>query len=135
ALERLYRDTGRYSELLGIYEKQRDLASDPAEKKQILYRIAELYVSPINDLPNAIARYSKVLEEEPMDAQALAALDKLYLAQSEWENYADVLRKRIEIEDQEASLVDLKYRLGSTLEKHLNDPAGALENYREILLI
>ncbi|MFO0591911.1 MAG: hypothetical protein U0441_30470, partial [Polyangiaceae bacterium] len=37
ALERLYRETGRYAELLGIYEKQRDLASDPVEKKQILY--------------------------------------------------------------------------------------------------
>ncbi|MFO0589178.1 MAG: tetratricopeptide repeat protein [Polyangiaceae bacterium] len=135
ALERLYRETGRYSELLGIYEKQRDLASDPVEKKQILYRIAELYVSPINDRPSAILTYNKVLEEEPMDPQALAALDGLYLAQEDWENYADVLRKRIEIEDVEANLVDLKYRLGSTLEKHLNDAAGALENYREILLI
>lgn len=135
ALERLYRETGRYSELLGIYEKKRDLASDPAERKQMHYLIAELFVSPINDLPSAILTYNKVLEDEPMDAQALAALDKLYLAQQDWENYADVLRKRIEIEDQEPSLVDLKYRLGSTLEKHLNDPAGALENYREILLI
>jgi len=135
ALERLYRETGRYSELLGIYEKKRDLASDPAERKQIHYYIAELYVSPINDRASAILTYGKVLEDEPMDAQALAALDKLYLAQESWDNYADVLRKRIEIEDDEASLVDLKYRLGSTLEKHLEDPSGALENYREILLI
>ncbi len=135
ALERLYRETGRYSELLGIYEKKRDIASDPAERKQMHYFIAELYVSPISDLPSAILTYNKVLEDEPMDAQALAALDKLYLAQQDWENYADVLRKRIEIEDQEPNLIDLKYRLGSTLEKHLQDPAGALENYREILLI
>ncbi len=135
ALERLYRETGRYSELLGIYEKKRDLAGDPAERKQIHYFIAELYVSPINDVPSAILTYNKVLEDEPMDAQALAALDKLYLLQQDWDNYVDVLRKRIEIEDEEGSLVDLKYRLGSTLEKHLSDPAGALENYREILLI
>jgi tetratricopeptide (TPR) repeat protein len=135
ALERLYRETGRYSELLGIYEKKRDLASDPAERKQIHYFIAELYVSPINDVPSAILTYNKVLEDEPMDAQALAALDKLYLLQQDWDNYVDVLRKRIEIEDEEGNLVDLKYRLGSTLEKHLSDPAGALENYREILLI
>jgi tetratricopeptide (TPR) repeat protein len=135
ALERLYRETGRYAELLGIYEKKRDLASDPAERKQIHYYIAELYVSPINDRPSAILTYTKVLEDEPMDAQALAALDKLYLAQQDWENYAEILKKRIEIEGEETGLVDLKYRLGSTLEKHLNDPAGALENYREILLI
>jgi len=135
ALERLYRETGRYAELLGIYEKKRDLASDPAERKQIHYYIAELYVSPINDRPSAILTYNKVLEDEPMDGQALAALDKLYLAQEDWDNYAETLKKRIDIEDEEIGLIDLKYRLGGTLEKHLNDPAGALENYREILLI
>ncbi|MBK8251487.1 MAG: tetratricopeptide repeat protein [Polyangiaceae bacterium] len=134
-LERLYRETGRYQELLGIYEKKRDLASEPEDRKAMHYAIAELYVSPIGDLPSAILTYNKVLEDEPMDAQALAALDKLYLAQQDWQNYADILQKRIEIEDQEEGLVDLKYRLGTTLEKHLNDSAGALENYKEILLV
>jgi lipopolysaccharide biosynthesis regulator YciM len=76
-----------------------------------------------------------VLEDEPMDRQALAALDKLYREQEQWEPYVDVLRRRIEIEDGEDAIIDLKYRLGSTLEKHLSDPSGALENYREILLI
>ena len=135
ALERLYRETGRFTELLGVYEKKRDLAQDPDERKQILYAIAELYESQIKDPRSAIATYCQVLEDEPMDDHALAALDKLYREQGEWENYVDVLRKRIEIDAGEGAIVDLKYRLGSTLEKHLNDPAGALENYREILVL
>src|SRR5262249_27581100 len=43
ALEHLYRDTGRFSELLGIYEKKLDLTGEPSERKTILYAIAELY--------------------------------------------------------------------------------------------
>ena len=135
ALEQLYRDTARFGELLGIYEKQRDLVTDPAAKKQIQYAIADLYEKEIKDPKSAIATYIQVLEDEPMDAQALAALDKLYQEQQEWEPYVDVLRKRIELDVGEDLLIDLKLRLGGALENHLGDPAGALENYREILLL
>ena len=40
ALERLYRATSRYADLLGIYEKRRELSTDHSEKKQISYEIA-----------------------------------------------------------------------------------------------
>lgn len=135
ALEQLYRDTGRFQDLLGIYEKKRDLTSEPGDRKQILYSIASLYEKELKDPKSAIATYLSVLDDEPMDDQALAALDKLYREQEEWEPYVDVLRKRIELDVDEALLIDLKYRLGSTLEKHLSDPSGALDNYREILLV
>ncbi len=135
ALEQLYRDTARFGELLGIYEKQRDLVTDAAAKKQIQYAIADLYEKEIKDPKSAIATYIQVLDDEPMDAQALAALDKLYQEQQEWEPYVDVLRKRIELDVGEQLLIDLKLRLGGALENHLGDPAGALENYREILLL
>ena len=135
SLEQLYRDTSRFADLLGIYEKKRDLTPDPDERRPILYAIAVLYENELKDAPNAVDTYLQVLVDQPMDAQALAALDKLYREQEKWEEYADILRKRIEISDEEGLLIDLKYRLGATLEKHLGDASGALDNYREILLI
>ena len=135
ALEQLYRDTGRFTDLLGIYEKKRDLTPDPKERRPILYAIAVLHENELKDPSSAVTTYLQVLDDERMDVQALAALDKLYRAQENWEEYADVLRKRIEITDEELLLVDLKYRLGVTLEKYLHNAAGALDNYREILLI
>ena len=54
---------------------------------------------------------------------------------SDWEPYVDILRRRIELDVGEDELIDLKFRLGQTLEKHLGDAAGALENYREILFL
>ncbi|APR78089.1 TPR domain protein [Minicystis rosea] len=135
ALEQLYRDTGRFGELLGIYEKKRDLVSEPDERRPILYAIAVLYENELKDPNSAITTYLQVLDDEPMDAQALAALDKLYGEQQKWEEYADILRKRIEIADGEELMIDLKYRLGRTLEQHLGDARGALDNYREILLL
>ncbi len=135
ALERLYRQTERFQELLEVYEKQRDLAVDPEQQCRVLYGIASLYEGELSDPKNAIATYWAVLDVEPSDARALEALDQLYRSQEEWEPYASVLRRRLEIDVTEDVLVDLKYRLGQTLEKHLGDPAGALENYREILFV
>ncbi len=135
ALERLYRQTSRFADLLGIYEKKRDLSSTPDEKKGINYEIAKLYENEIRNVDAAIATYVQVLEDEPADAQALAALDVLYGRLGRWEPYVDVLRRRIELDVGERDLIDLKFRLGQTLERHLSESAGALENYREILFL
>jgi tetratricopeptide (TPR) repeat protein len=135
ALEHLYRHTSRFAELLGIYEKKRDLSSSADEKKAINNEIARLYENEIKDVDRAINTYVQVLEDEPTDAQALSALDVLYRRLGRWEPYADVLRRRIELDVGEVELIDLKFRLGSTLEQHLEDVAGALENYREILFV
>jgi golgin subfamily B member 1 len=135
ALERLYRATSRYADLLGIYEKRRELSTDHGEKKQISYEIAKLYETEVKDLDKAIDTYNGVLEDEPTDAHALKALDILYGQLERWEPYVDTLRRRIELDVNEGELIDLKFRLGQTLEKYTGDPAGALENYREILFL
>jgi tetratricopeptide (TPR) repeat protein len=135
ALERLYRETGRFEELLHIYEKKQELAGDADEKKRLLYAIAELHEKEIKDPARATATYQKVLEYDPMDVGALRALDRLYLEAAAWEPYADVLRRRLELDVTDVEIVDLKLRLGGALEKHLGDPSGALESYREVLLV
>ncbi|MDP9149499.1 MAG: tetratricopeptide repeat protein, partial [Myxococcota bacterium] len=135
ALEKLYRQTSRYSDLLGIFLKKRDLARSPQEKKPISYEIAKLYESELGDVERAIETYVHVLDDEPNDPVALAALDLLYGKLGRWEQYVDVLRRRIELDVAEAELIDLKYRLGQVLEKHVGDATGALENYREILFL
>jgi tetratricopeptide (TPR) repeat protein len=135
ALERLYRQTSRYAELLDIYRRRRDLTSDPLEKKSINYEIAKLYESEMKDVDQAVDTYASILEDEPADARALAALDVLYAQLSRWEPFVETLRRRIELDADPTELAELKFRLGRTLEQHLGDAAGALENYREILYL
>jgi len=135
ALESLYRQTSRYDELLGIYEKKRELTADFDERRQVLYSIAGLYETEMGQPERAIETYVAVLEEDPTDMRALRALDGLYRGQGDFASYADVLQRLIELDVTEEELIDLKFRLGSTLEAHLSDPMGALNNYREILFV
>ena len=135
ALEKLYRQTGRWRDLLDVYTKKRELADAPDERKHILYEIAKLYEVQIGDPKAAIETYQAVLEDDPADSATLAALDALYQKTKAWEPYAEVLRKRIELEGDVGVLVDLKFRLAQTELEYLGDESGALENYREILQI
>ncbi|HVU04695.1 MAG TPA: tetratricopeptide repeat protein [Polyangiaceae bacterium] len=135
ALEKLYRQTERWKDLLEVYEKRRELAYSPEDRKPILFEIAKLYEVQIGDAAKAIETYRAVLEDDAADAPALAALDTLYQKTGEWEPYAEVLRRRIELDVNEGELIDLKFRLAQAEEKHLARPAVALENYREILFL
>ncbi|HTJ82293.1 MAG TPA: tetratricopeptide repeat protein, partial [Polyangiaceae bacterium] len=135
ALERLYRETGRHQELLGIFEKKRDLTSEPEARRPILFAIANLYENELGNKREAVTTYRQALEETDRDPEALAALDRLYRELEDWEPYVEILRARIELDLPEPELIDLKYRLGTALESHLGNPAGALENYREILFL
>ena len=133
ALEGLYRQTSRFEDLLGIYEKKRELTAEFDERREVLYAIAALFENEMAKPEQAIETYVAVLEDDPTDVQSLKALDALYRAQEDYANYADVLRRLIELDVTEDELVDLKFRLGATLEQHLSDPMDALRNYREIL--
>ena len=135
ALEKLYRQTEGWKDLLEVYAKKRDLAYDTETRKPILYEIARLHQGQLGDSESAIATYRAVLEDDPADGVALEALDRLFLETSAWDAYADVLRRRIDLDASEAELVDLKFRLAQTQHQHLGDAASALTNYREILFI
>ena len=103
ALERLYRQTSRFADLLGIYEKKRELVDDPDEKKAINYEIAKLYENEIKDVDRGdrdLRRRSS--RTSRATRSALAALDVLYGRLGRWEPYVDVLRRRIELDVGEA---------------------------------
>ena len=135
ALERLYRQGGRWSELQDVYAKKRELATSADERRTILFEIARLQEQQLGDPARAIETYAAMLEEAPDDSPALAALDRLYRSTEDWERYAEVLRRRIELESEVLVLVDLKYRLAETQQQKLSDQASALENFREILFL
>ena len=135
ALERLYRQAGRWRELLDVYAKKRDLAVSTDERRAILFEIARLQEQQLGDSARAIETYAAMLDEAPDDPAALAALDRLYRSTEDWERYAEILRRRIELESEVQALVDLKFRLAETQQQKLADATSALENFREILFL
>ncbi len=135
ALERLYLQAERYSELLEVYARRAALADTREESREIALEIANLHETKLGDRKAAIESYQTVLVHDALDKTALAALDRLYQETEDWPHYAEIIERRLELDVPEEELVDLKYRLAEAQRRHLGDTEAALGTYREVLTL
>ncbi len=136
ALDRLFVGKGNFADLLKIYERKLDLASDPDERIAIRLKIGQLYEGELKDDEKAIAAYSAILDSNGDHPIALSALDRIYQRNSMWSELADVLGRQITVvgpDDDKRAHAELKYRLGQLKQSHLNDRSGAIDSYRDVL--
>jgi tetratricopeptide (TPR) repeat protein len=133
ALERLYVATGRFADLLAIYDKKLELAKSKEEQLEIRFKLAGLYEDEIKDPAKAIELYQAILKQDPAQLPALAALDRLYQGLGRWKDLSAVLLKEIDLSHDAPSIAELKARRGAVLEQHLGDAGGAVASYREAL--
>jgi tetratricopeptide (TPR) repeat protein len=132
ALERLYIATGKFADLLAIYDKKLELAKTKAEQLDIRFKLATLYDDEIKQPEKAVELYNAILKDEPTEARALASLDRLYLGLGKWKELATTIEKEIALAEKTnpGAVADFKFRLGGVLEQHLDDEAGAVGAYR-----
>jgi tetratricopeptide (TPR) repeat protein len=135
ALERLYLNAERFAELLEVYSRRSALADTPEESREIALQIASLQENKLGDQEAAIESYQNVLVHDPLDVASLSALDRLYQETEDWPRYAETLERRLELDADEATLVDLKFRLAEAQRRHLGEAEQALATYREVLAL
>ncbi|MGE3544690.1 MAG: tetratricopeptide repeat protein, partial [Kofleriaceae bacterium] len=70
---------------------------------------------------------------EPKDADALAALDRLYAGAGMYEDLAEILRRRIEVVQDTDEQIDLYFRRGAIFSDALADLDQALACYTSVL--
>ena len=134
ALVRLYTQTERWQDLLEMYLRKIELVEDDEERKEIYLQMAYMYEEELGDAEQAIGAYRTVLDLSADDAQALRALDRIYVDQGMWTDLSEILLRQLdapEVDDEER--VEVKLRLGALREERLDDVAGAIECYREVL--
>ncbi len=133
ALIRRYLDLSRWQDLLAVYAKKADLVADVDEKKGIYYQVGAVYERELGDVPRAIDTYTKILELDPDDLQALSRLDVLYEQAAELDRAPRVLTRESEMTADPNEAISFQYRIAELYEKHLEDVPRAVELYREIL--
>ncbi len=133
ALAKVYRQAGRFDDLLRILERDLELQSEPEKRKQVMLEIALINEQETN-FESALASYSAILESDPSDRAALAAIDRLYERGANWAACASAIERRIEIEAGQTERLDLKLRLAEILSSRLGDRVAAIGHYRDILV-
>lgn len=135
-LDRLYRSAGQSEELRALYAHRLEhTAQDAAARHKLLLQVAELEEEVLGDTEGATARYRAILDIDPDDAVALAALDRLATAGERWREVTEILRRRVDIVREDDERVDLTNRLGDLLREMLAEPDAALDAYADVLVL
>lgn len=131
ALERLYAAAGRNEDLASMLRVQIGLEAGEA-KSELLARLGDLSETVLEDYEAAIAAWRTRLEDDPNDARALLALDRLYERKGDYRALVDVLRARERGADDAESRRTLMRRIATTLADKLTDVPEAIAAYRAI---
>ncbi|MFT3922542.1 MAG: hypothetical protein QM778_08410 [Myxococcales bacterium] len=133
ALEPLYRQTGRFADVLEIYRKRQELEENPEVRKQLAYHIAALTENELKKPAEAIDCYTQIIADWGDDeVDAYRALERLNQDLGKFSDLADVLQRRIDLgPSSDEELASLKFRLARVKQQHLEGTGEAVDLYRE----
>lgn len=125
--------TRQWSALVDAYREQADVAPSDEARIDLLHRLALTQARELSNVEEAVAAHRQVLEIHPEDAISVQALDDIFTAHERWQDLADLLRFRIDGASQLGLRQDLRHRLGVLLATKLDDIAGAIDAFEEVL--
>ncbi len=135
ALEALQTMVGDWKGLAAVLSKKVERTYDPVERAELLRRSASVLEELLGDTQTAIETYERAAQEDPDDPIALESLDRLFTAASDSQKLADILRRRLDVEQEEEMKVEVGMRLGQLANTQLNQPHEAIDAYLRVLEI
>lgn len=131
----LYEGRNDAARLVALYKKRVDLCTedDLELKHRLLLDAARMHEIGLNDRREAVNLLVQALETKPDDAEVVQRLATLYEAEKMWPELLDNLRAQAAKEGDAAARAGLTKRIADILASELDDHAGALEAYREVL--
>ncbi len=135
ALDALYTARGDSRALVGVLSQRLDIDNDPESRRRIALRLGKLWETDLSDRGRAMDAYRHALEDGPTDPEALLALERLYAQAEAWSDLLDNLRTQAVLATDDTARIPLRLRIAGLLSSQLTDPDGALETYREVLVV
>jgi len=132
-LDALANSTSRWADLADLIDELTQKLEDDAALVMLSLRVGAIYEEQLQNPDRAIERYSRVLEVEQENREAVLKLDSLYQVTQRWEALAGVLLKEVSLMEDPEQQLAVQFRLGQLYQNELNAPAKAVEVYREIL--
>ncbi|HZL17904.1 MAG TPA: tetratricopeptide repeat protein [Polyangia bacterium] len=126
-LERIYGRAERHDDYLRTLERRAAAAPTPAERMEILRRLASEGEERPDGLERAALALEEILEQEPRDADAFAALSRIDRAAGRFAALAETIARRLEVTETAEAKRELLYALAQLYGDRLDDPARALD--------
>ncbi|HEX8952817.1 MAG TPA: hypothetical protein VF945_13270, partial [Polyangia bacterium] len=135
ALERLYRTSQQWPDLIEILSKKAGAIEDTEEVIRLKHQIGQLYEERLGDGARAIETYKEILSVDPQNIAALKALERLYEKTGMMEQYLDVLEQQLDVTGTDDERISLYERMAVAWEEQFRKPDRAWDALEKILLI
>ena len=135
ALERLYTQEERWSELVDVYERQVQLAGDQADALRLLTRVAGIWEEQFRDLEGAARTYIRILELDPEHRPSVKALERVWRESRDWEHLIEAYERHLELAEDRQERVGLYLSIGEVELRELGRVDRAEEAYKAALAI
>jgi len=132
-LDALHTMVGDWRGLVDVLRRKTERCFDPTERAELLRRAGSVLEELLGDPEAAVETYRRATEEDDTDAIAYEALDRLYSEQGRREELAEVLGRRIEVEEDVDTQVEVGLRLAALLETQLGRPHDAIDALTQVL--
>jgi tetratricopeptide (TPR) repeat protein len=128
-LERVYQRAERHDDYLRTLQRQANALATPGERLAILRRLAAEGEGRPDGQDRAAEALEQILRIEPRDADAFAALQRIYRASERPAALAALMARRLEGLDDPEAKRDMLSALAETYERELDELEPALEAY------
>ena len=133
ALARIYLAEGKHVELAHMLKAEIRLEPEASERRLLLRNLAEICERELGHPAAAIEAWRTRLEADPVDVEALGALDRLYERTSDWLSLVETLRARERLTDDAEERRGLMGRIAVILAERLQNREEAIIAYRALL--
>jgi tetratricopeptide (TPR) repeat protein len=101
-LKQMYEKRRDWERLIGVLRQEVSRISDPVEQGRRWAEVAKLATDKLKKAAVSIELWTRVIEVNESDAEALAELEKLYEREKRWDELAAILQKQVVLTDDAA---------------------------------
>ncbi|MEI7893215.1 MAG: hypothetical protein WCI05_08990, partial [Myxococcales bacterium] len=134
-LEAVYVERDEIPELVRILGVRLEFASDPATRRELLRRVAELRDERLHDDPGAFDAFSELVPSDPDDSKARGRMREIARRIGTNERAADVMLRAAEAATTPTPRADILMEVAETFEDVLHDLARAEIIFKQVLAL
>lgn len=131
-LTRLRSAAGDDSEVVTLLLRRAELALDGAQSIALRHEAANVLVDRLREAPRAIALYEEILDAEPSDPRAAAALRGLYADAGRHKDLAKLLSRLVDVATSQDERANLRLELARLQADRFRAVDDAIETLRAI---
>lgn len=133
ALARLYEAEGDWGSLIRILRQEVEWSEDGERRKHMLYRIAEIQETALENLDAALETFGELVDLDPEEELALDQLERLFFQREKWADLIGVLKRRVELSSVLADRRALLGRVAMLYEEALEDQGEACSAWLTVI--